>query len=220
MANHGIWIVERSRLFRQGLAMLITDSPFEVTLEAPHAGLVDAHSMVVQKPALILLSIETGLGPESDEARELARLCEMPGEVPVLVLSDNFSLPQLVAAMKAGASGYILKDITPEALVQSLRLILSGEKVLPSNLVSALLDGRNARFPREETENGRPALSSQEERILRCLAQGYPNKRIALTLNISESLVKLQVKKVFKKIRVRNRTEAAIWARQNFRISA
>ena len=220
MANHGIWIVERSRLFRQGLAMLIADSPFEMTLEVPHMGLVDADAAVRQRPALILVALETALDSGSDEARELARLCEMPGDIPIVVLSDSFSLPQLIAAMKIGASGYILKDITPEALVQSLHLVLAGEKVLPSNLVPALFDAGDARFASEATQNGGAILSNDEEHILRGLAQGYPNKRIAVDLNLSESMVKLQVKRIFKKIRARNRTEAAIWARQNFRRSA
>lgn len=200
--------------------MLIADSPFEVTFAVSHMALVDADGMARHTPGLILVAVETGLEPESDEAQELARLCQLQDDTPVVVLSDSFALPQLVAAMKIGASGYILKDIAPEALVQSLHLILAGEKVLPSNLVTALLDGREARFLQDEPQSVGAALSGQEEHILRGLAQGYPNKRIALDLNISESMVKLQVKKIFKKIRARNRTEAAIWARQNFRRSA
>lgn len=216
MSNHGIWIVERSRLFRQGLAMLMRDAPFEVTLEASQMSVVDAGD-AHDRPAIILVNIETELPSDSDEALHLARLCAMQGKVPVVVLADRFSLTQLVAAMRVGASGYILKDITPEALVQSLNLIIAGEKVLPTNLVPALLEGRDTRFLQDETRSTGAALSSQEEHILRGLAQGYPNKRIAMELTISESMVKLQVKKIFKKIGARNRTEAAIWARQNFR---
>ncbi len=219
MSNHGIWIVERSRLFRQGLAMLMRETPFEVTFEAPQMSDVDTVE-ARDRPAIILVNIETELPADSEEAQHLARLCAMQGNLPVVVLSDGFSLAQLVAVMRAGASGYILKDIAPEALVQSLNLILAGEKVLPTNLVPALLEGRDTRFLQDETRSSGAALSSQEEHILRGLAQGYPNKRIAMELAISESMVKLQVKKIFNKIRARNRTEAAIWARQNFRRSA
>jgi len=216
MSNHGIWIVERSRLFRQGLAMLMRDAPFEVTLEAPQMSQVDAVE-ARNRPAIVLVNIETELPAESDEAQHLAKLCAMLGSVPVVVLSDGFSLAQLIAAMRAGASGYILKDITPEALVQSLHLIIAGEKVLPTDLVPALLEGRGTRFLQDETQSSDAALSNQEVHILRGLTQGHPNKRIAQEMNVSESVVKLQVKKIFKKIRARNRTEAAIWARQNFR---
>ncbi|MGE0666947.1 MAG: LuxR C-terminal-related transcriptional regulator [Sphingomonadales bacterium] len=207
MANH-LWVIERSRLFRQGLALLVTGTDMQVTRELQHVGSV-ALAPEDPPPALVIVSLETDLEPGGEERRELERVCGFGA--PVVVLSDRLSLPQLVMAMKAGAQGYLMKDISPAALIQSLHLVLSGEKVMPTELVDLLLDGRNVRL--EPAMASGAALSQRETHILRYLAEGYPNKRIARELNMAESMVKFEVKKIFRKIRATNRTEAALWAR-------
>ena len=211
MESHHIWVVDRSKLFREGLKMLLKDSPFEVTYEVPHMTLIEETTDQHEKPALILIAVQTPLVPGSEEEVGLNHICRISGETPVVVLSDAMSITQLKAAMKAGARGYLLRDITPDALKQSLLLVMLGEKVLPTDLVSILVDGCELRIP----NNGEAIaadLSPREKLILRCLAHGHPNKVIANELNITEGTVKVHIKAVFKKIRARNRTEAAIWA--------
>ncbi len=211
MQNHHIWVVDRSKLFREGLKMLLRDSPFEVTYEVPHMASIEGGPPDHDKPSLILIAVQTPLEPGSDEESDLAKICRISGDTPVVVLSDTMSITQLKAAMKAGASGYLLRDITPDALKQSLLLVMLGEKVLPTDLVNILVDGCELRIP----NNGQTIaadLSPREKLILRCLAHGNPNKVIANELNITEGTVKVHIKAVFKKIRARNRTEAAIWA--------
>lgn len=210
MESHQIWVVDRSKLFREGLKMLLTDSPFKVTFEAPHLTLIDEDTPR-EKPALILIAVQTPLAAGSEEEAGLSHLCRSWADTPVVVLSDAMSVSQLKAAMKAGARGYLLRDITPDALKQSLLLVMLGEKVLPTDLVSILVDGCELRIP-SNGETIAADLSPREKLILRCLAHGHPNKVIANELNITEGTVKVHIKAVFKKIRARNRTEAAIWA--------
>jgi len=211
MESLHIWVVDRSKLFREGLKMLLKDSPFDVTYEVPHIALMEGNTEQLDKPALILIAVQTQLVPGSEEEAGLSHLCRISGDTPVVVLADAMSITQLKAAMKAGACGYLLRDITPDALKQSLLLVMLGEKVLPTDLVSILVDGCELRIP----NNGEAIaadLSPREKLILRCLAHGHPNKVIANELNITEGTVKVHIKAVFKKIRARNRTEAAIWA--------
>ncbi|MEN3953496.1 response regulator transcription factor [Iodidimonas sp. SYSU 1G8] len=209
MGQHAIWLVDRSKLFREGLKMLLRDSVFTVTLEAPDISQTEDLT-AEQQPSLILVALTTQLEQASEEEQQLTHLCSST-ETPVVVLSDQMSLQQLKAAMKAGANGYLLRDITPDALKQSLMLVITGEKVLPSDLVDVLVSGRSLRMA-EPANDLPPDLSAREQCILNCLAHGYPNKIIAKRLNIAEGTVKVHIKTVFKKIRARNRTEAAIWA--------
>lgn len=211
MEHHHIWVVDRSKLFREGLKMLLKDSPFEVTFEVPNMTLIEDSTDQPDKPALILIALQTPLAPGSEEEAGLSHICSISGDTPVVVLSDAMSITQLKAAMKAGASGYLLRDITPDALKQSLLLVMLGEKVVPTDLVNILVDGCELRIA-SNGESVPAELSPREKLILRCLAHGYPNKVIANQLNITEGTVKVHIKAVFKKIRARNRTEAAIWA--------
>lgn len=211
MANHQIWVVDRSRLFREGLKLLLKESAFEIVREIPHISLLQDGELETDRPALILMAIQDELETGSEEEAELGRICRLTGDTRVVVLSDALSLGQLKSAMKLGAAGYLLRDIAPDALAQSLLLVMLGEKVLPTDLVQILLDGSELRVP----ANGGPItadLSPSERRILSRLAHGRPNKVIANEMHISEGTVKVHIKAVFKKIRVRNRTEAAVWA--------
>jgi two-component system nitrate/nitrite response regulator NarL len=113
-------------------------------------------------------------------------------------------------AMNAGANGYLMKDVSPEALIQSLELVIMGEKVFPTNLASMLLD-MSAITPQHSIRG----LSPREQEILQSLVTGASNKLIAIKLGITEATVKVHLKTLLRKIDVNNRTQAAIWAMNN-----
>jgi two-component system nitrate/nitrite response regulator NarL len=100
--------------------------------------------------------------------------------------------------------------VSPEALIQSLQLIMLGEKVFPTNLASMLLD-MNAIIPQHSIRG----LSPREQEILQSLVTGASNKMIAIRLGITEATVKVHLKTLLRKIDVKNRTQAAIWAMNN-----
>src|SRR5688500_17413912 len=147
MDRHQIWIVDPSKLFREGLKMLLGNSPFEVTFEVPRMALPQELLEQPDRPALILIAVQTPLAPDSDEEASLTHICRRSARTPVVVVSDAMSITQLKSALKAGASGYLLRDITPAALMQSLLLVMLGEKVLPTELVSILVEGSELRIP-------------------------------------------------------------------------
>jgi two-component system nitrate/nitrite response regulator NarL len=128
-----------------------------------------------------------------------------------VALASDFAVDALRDAMNAGADGYLMKDVSPEALLQSLELVMMGEKVFPTNLAAMLFELNNASSP----VNSVRGQSPREQEILRTLVTGSSNKLIAIKLGITEATVKVHLKTLLRKIDVNNRTQAAIWAMNN-----
>ena len=127
-----------------------------------------------------------------------------------MVLADRVTIDGLRDALAAGIDGLLAKAVSPEALVQSLQLVMMGEKVYPTNL-AALLTEAGAPAP----EASLRGLSAREQEILQLLVTGASNKLIAIRLGIAEATVKVHLKTLLRKLDVNNRTQAAIWAMTN-----
>jgi DNA-binding NarL/FixJ family response regulator len=127
-------------------------------------------------------------------------------EVRVIALTTSHD-PQLVnAVLAAGATGYLLKDVEPEVLVSSIRAAGRGGLVLSPPVAADLFRGERA------TSSAYEGLTPREREVLALIAAGESNKRIALLLGISDKTVKAHCSRVFKRLGVRDRTQAAIWA--------
>jgi two-component system, NarL family, nitrate/nitrite response regulator NarL len=148
--------------------------------------------------------------PVKDEA-DLRGIREVFPTAKIVVLADDLSVDVLRATMGAGADGFLIKNVSPEALIQSLQLIMLGEKVFPTNLASMLLELNNTPSPLTSIRG----LSPREQEILQALVTGASNKVIAYRLGITEATVKVHLKTLLRKIDVNNRTQAAIWAMNN-----
>jgi two-component system nitrate/nitrite response regulator NarL len=135
----------------------------------------------------------------------------------VVILASRFDLEAMVSCFRAGAEGYIVNAMKSQPLMTALRLVLLGEKVMPSDLADVLEDrqftGPSPRLVQNEIVNTN--LSPRERDVLCGLMAGYPNKSIARRLEVCEATVKVHVKSILRKLKVRNRTQAAIWASQN-----
>jgi two-component system nitrate/nitrite response regulator NarL len=151
------------------------------------------------------------LGQVAKEPGDLNLLRDAYPGARIVVLADDLTVDALREAMNGGADGFLMKDVSPEALVQSLELIMLGEKVFPTNLASMLLDLSNAPSPLNSVRG----LSPREQEILQALVTGASNKMIAIKLGITEATVKVHLKTLLRKIDVHNRTQAAIWAVNN-----
>ncbi|MCB8823038.1 LuxR C-terminal-related transcriptional regulator [Microvirga rosea] len=148
----------------------------------------------------------------------------------IVVLADSFDLANMIAIMEAGASGYCLATIACETLVKYLDLVMLGEKVFPAGMVlSQIAEPKVApssprfydasdiqRMQVVATSLPSRMLSAREAEILHCLMEGAPNKTIARKLEVAEATVKVHVKAILRKIRVTNRTQAAMWAVAHF----
>jgi two-component system, NarL family, nitrate/nitrite response regulator NarL len=197
-------LIEPNRLFRQGLKHLLSGTRFEVDAEFNAVELACSAAETAGMPDLVISG-----QPVTDEA-DLRALREAFPTARIVVLADDLSVDVLRAAMGGGADGFLSKSVSPEALIQSLQLVMLGEKVFPTNLASMLLD-MTAAGPQHSVRG----LSPREQEILQALVTGASNKMIANKLGITEATVKVHLKTLLRKIDVNNRTQAAIWAMNN-----
>jgi len=199
--------IDRNQLFREGLRRILEGSHYAVALGT--ASFSEANAQLADcRPAIVLIDT-SGYGEVLPELMATVRTMD---PVPrVVLLTDTVGIPRLAGAMGAGVDGYLLKDMSADALKQSLHLVQMGEKVFPTDLAHLLI---NHRFvgPGGEAAGRSGDLSERENDILACLVNGHSNKAIANRLQITEGTVKVHLKGVLKKIHVANRTQAAIWA--------
>ncbi|MFS2010665.1 LuxR C-terminal-related transcriptional regulator [Azospirillum sp. CT11-132] len=206
-----VFLIDANKLFREGMKRLFEGTPFNVVGEA--GSLREGLSALGTgtNPDLILIDLPSGADEEVDAMRTLR---ENHPSIKVVILTNDLETRRLSAALSAGAGGYLLKDIACEALMQSLKLVMMGEKVFPTHLAELLVNGRTEDMG-AELPTRRKGLSQREVQILRCLLNGNSNKMIANHLNITEATVKVHLKSLLRKINASNRTQAAIWALNN-----
>jgi two-component system nitrate/nitrite response regulator NarL len=145
----------------------------------------------------------------------------------IAILADHYLLNEVVSAFRAGAAGYFVDAMTCDVFIKSLELVMMGETVFPPEFLTTAFDVEGEEFreiaSRDEDERTlvpadhriAPQLSPREKSILRCLIEGDSNKCIARKIDIAEATVKVHVKAILRKIRVQNRTQAAIWGMNN-----
>jgi DNA-binding NarL/FixJ family response regulator len=129
-------------------------------------------------------------------------------DVRVVVLTSYSDRDRILNALDAGAVGYLLKDADPPELIAGIRAAADGESPLHPKAASAVLRARAERKPAQE-------LSEREREVLELVADGLSNQKIAVRLGISEKTVKAHLTSVFRQLGVDDRTQAAVWARQN-----
>ena len=129
------------------------------------------------------------------------------GAVRVVMLTSFSARDDVIAALDAGASGYLLKDAEPQELLAGVRAAARGDAPLAPRAAREVLSAR-------AEESTGPGLSPRESEVLQLVARGLPNKRIARELQISEKTVKAHLTQVFQRIGVTDRTQAALWAKQ------
>jgi len=203
MTEQDTILIEPNRLFREGIKHLLAGSPFHLTSE--YASIDQAVAANLRSCKLVIVDYPV----DADET--LAALRAGFPNSRIVVLASELSADRLKAAMGAGADGYLLKDVSPEALIQSLQLVVIGEKVFPTNLAALLLSQISTPAPQSSWRG----LSGREREILQHLVMGASNKLIANRLGITEATVKVHLKTLLRKIDVNNRTQAAIWAMNN-----
>jgi two-component system nitrate/nitrite response regulator NarL len=224
----GTVIVEPRDLFRDMLRRILSDSRFHVVAEFPH--LDDCPSAILSAGACAMMLI--GVDVESPPAIHhiaslIASLKAQHPHLRMVILSAYFDPAQLIATIETGADGFVLKEVSREALLMSMELVFQGGIVVPHKFVE-LIRKRLRRNATTQVRAGPPSvltelfthdatlpLSDKEQSVLYHLVQGASNKHIAQELQIAEATVEFHIKRILRKIRVRNRTQAAIWALKN-----
>lgn len=202
-----ILIVDDHPLFRKGVIQLIQAAPeFRFVGEAASGrqGIQLAHSL---HPDMILLDLNMQ-DMNGVEVLKAIKDAELDARVIMLTMSDHAE--DLMAALQAGADGYLLKDMEPEDLMRQLGEAARGKITISERLTQLLMTSlREKNRPTSVTEAG---LTEQENRILEHLIAGKSNKLIARDIGIAEGTVKVHVKHLLKKLNLRSRVEAAVWA--------
>ena len=202
-------IVDDHAIVREGLQTLLADEPdIELVGEAPD-GLTALSQAERLRPDVILLDlVMPGLGG-LDVLRRVT--LEQPA-CHVLVLTSFAEDQNVLAAMQAGAAGYLLKDVLRADLVQAIRLVVQGVPVLHPEAQRKLLEHVTRPAPAAGPGAELSGLTERERDVLRLIAQGNSNRQIADTLHITEGTVKGHVSNILSKLHLQDRTQAALFA--------
>ena len=212
-----ILVVDDHTLFRRGLtALLQRDPQFEVVGDAGDAGEAQRRAQEL-KPDLILLDNHL---PGVTGVDALPALREAVPAARVLMLTVSEDERDLAGALRAGASGYLLKTIEGDALAVAIRRVMCGDHIVAEEMTGKLVAAyRGAALPQagrvaEPAPTASPldTLSPREQDILRGIARGQGNKEIARSLGIAETTVKIHVQHILRKLDVNSRVNAAVIA--------
>lgn len=205
-----LMIIDDHPLLRRGVIQLLElEDDLELVGETgdPEEGIALALKL---EPDLVLLDLNMP-GVNGLEALRRLREANYSGRVVMFTVSDHED--DVVAALRNGADGYLLKDMEPEDMVRQLRQAALGRMVISESLTALLAEAlRNQR--NAPTTPDIHSLTQREREILQQLAGGLSNKLIARKLDITEGTVKVHVKHLLKKLNLRSRVEAAVWAVQ------
>jgi RNA polymerase sigma factor (sigma-70 family) len=197
-------------LVRTGFRMILTAGGVEVVGEAGNGHeAVDAVRRT--RPDVVLMDVRM---PELDGLEATRRILADAADPPRVIILTTFDLDQYVyAALAAGASGFLLKDVTPEHLVAAVRMVRTGDALLAPAITRRLVE-RFARRDEDSSARHRDLaeLTPREAEVLRLLARGLSNAELAAQLHLSEATVKTHVARILGKLHLRDRVQAVVVA--------
>jgi DNA-binding NarL/FixJ family response regulator len=205
-----VLICDDQALVRAGFrAILEAQSDIEVVGEAENGA--EAVALAERRrPDVILMDIRM---PVLDGVEATRRLAAAGAAARILVLT-TFDLDEYVhAAIRAGASGFLLKDVTPAKLLEAIRIVAAGDALLAPSVTRRLLERFASTLPqRDVSSEALAGLTARESEVLRLLAGGLSNAEIAAELVVSEATVKTHISSVLRKLGLRDRVQAVILA--------
>jgi two-component system nitrate/nitrite response regulator NarL len=207
-----VLLVDDHALVRKGLEQLLQSRGIDVvaSVGSGREGIAAAEAL---KPDVILLDVKM---PEMSGTETLRQLRGRGISAPILMLTMSREEQDLEAALRNGATGYLLKDMDHEELVPALQDALQGNNVIAKELIGSLtrlVQGSSSKpAPKPDSMDRFSELTPREMEILRHLAEGQSNKTIGRALDITDGTVKLHVKSILRKLGVRSRVEAAVLA--------
>ena len=202
-----VLIVDDHALIRRGLSDLLGAAEGIDVVGAIDDGFHAAAVVTELEPDIVLMDLSM---PGLDGIEATRAVLQVRPTAKVIMLTSFSENARILAALEAGAVGYLLKDTEPEDVIRALRDAADGGVPLSPKAARALLPGnRPAGNPTTD------ALSARERQVLSLVAVGLPNKSIARRLTISEKTVKAHLTRVFSVLGVSDRTSAALWAQRH-----
>ncbi len=206
-----VMICDDHALFRRGLIMVLeAEADIEVVAEAEDGedAVAKAREFV---PDVVLMDVKM---PGVDGIEATRRIAEEVPNAKILMLTVSDEEQDLYEAIKAGATGYLLKEVSIEEVAPAARAVVAGQSLISPSMASALLTEFSALAKRaeERTAVNTPRLTDRELEVLRLVAQGKSNREIAGDLYISENTVKNHVRNILEKLHLHTRMEAVMYA--------
>jgi len=210
MTKIKVVIADDHHVVRRGLLFFLkTQQDIEIIGEAKNGQ--EAVDMVIKlNPDVVLMDLSM---PIMDGVMATKAIREADNEVKIIILTSYADQDHVIPAIRAGASGYQLKDIEPDELVQTIRDVLKGESKLHPKVTSHVMTHLSGQNSNQHTKLDE--LTRREKEVLNELAKGKSNKEIASALYITEKTVKTHISNILSKLQLSDRTQAAIYAVKN-----
>ncbi len=206
-----VLIVDDHVLYRRGLELVLGLEPDIAVVGEAGDGL-EALALVEQTaPDVVVMDVRM---PRCNGIESAAAIRAAAPDTRILMLTTSDDEQDLYGSIRAGVSGYLLKDVPPDEVVAAIRTVHRGQSLISPSLASALLTEFAAMMRREERSHhaSAPRLTERELEVLRCIARGMSNREIAGELFIAENTVKNHVRNILEKLQLHSRIEAAMYA--------
>lgn len=205
-----VLVVDDTRLFREGIANLLRAQGHQVVGEAADGREAIAKAAALN-PELILMDLRM---PVLDGLGATQAIKAQQPQVKIVLLTVSDDEDDLLEAVKRGADGYLLKDITADELFNEIETLRQGGAVITKSIAGKLM--REFQRPAKEREKPSPnSLSARELEVLRAVSTGCSNKETAEQLFISENTVKYHMKRILEKLQLDHRAQVVAWAARN-----
>ena len=204
-------IADDEMLIRTGLKIMLEASGNVEVLALAENGRAAFEACTIHRPDVVLMDIRM---PESNGIEGTKLIKEAFPEVKVLIVTTFQDTEYIVEAVQNGASGYLLKDSSPDAILDGIKVALSGKVVMDTVISEALLT--NTSVEKEESFDAEKwGLTTREVELIAQVEKGLSNKEIAQTLFLSEGTVKNNISTILSKLELRDRTQLVIFAYEN-----
>jgi DNA-binding NarL/FixJ family response regulator len=201
-----VLIADDQTLFRSGLARLLDSHP-DVVVVGEAAGGTEALALcATTEPDVVLMDLRM---PGVDGLAATSQISERHPNVRVLILTGFEADTYVIEALRAGASGYVLKDEEPQAIVSSILAVHAGERVMAGTVARRMLGMINGEKAPDDFYNG---LTARELEILKLVGGGAPNKQIAFKMHLSEKTVRNHISNMYVKLCINDRAHAILYA--------
>ena len=205
-----VLVADDQALVRSGFRMILDAQPdITVVAEAGDGAEAVEHARL-HRPDVALLDIRM---PKLDGIAATRRIIELLPPAPRVLILTTFDLDEYVyEAVRAGASGFLLKDAPPTRLAEGVRTVAAGEALLDPSITRRLLDRFTRRAPVTGVAPGLADLTAREREVLAHVARGLSNNEIAAVIGVGEATVKTHVTRVLSKLALRDRVQVVIFA--------
>jgi DNA-binding NarL/FixJ family response regulator len=202
-------IADDQALVRGGFRMIL-DAKEDIEVAGEAADGVEAIALVAeQEPDVVLMDVRM---PNMDGIEATRQIVASGGSTRIIILTTHDLDEYVFAALRAGASGFLLKDVRPPDLVEGIRVVARGDALLAASVTRRLLDRFAAVLPEDEPKPDLDELTEREREVLRLVALALSNSEIAKRLVLTEATVKSHVSSVLRKLSLRDRVQAVVYA--------